>query len=91
VDLKLKFINVGFGNLVSEERIVTVASPDSAPMKRLVQDAKESGRAVDASCGKKCRAVIICDSGHVVLSAITVDAIAARLSGEESDSSVAGG
>ena len=79
----MKFINCGFGNLVAAERIVSAATPDAAPIKRLVQDAKDSGRAVDLCCGKRCRAVLILDSGHVILSALTVESIANRLAGEE--------
>ena len=79
----MKFINCGFGNLVAAQRIVSAASPDAAPIKRLIQDAKDSGRAVDLCCGKRCRSVLVLDSGHVVLSALTVDSIAARLEGQE--------
>ncbi len=78
----MQFINCGFGNLVAAERIVSAASPDAAPIKRLVQDAKDSGRAVDLCCGKRCRAVLILDSGHVVLSALSMETIGARISGE---------
>ena len=79
----MKFINCGFGNLVAAERIVSAAGPDAAPIKRLIQDAKDSGRAVDLCCGKRCRSVLVLDSGHVVLSALTVESIANRLSGKE--------
>ena len=75
----MKFINVGFGNMVAVERIVAIASPDSAPVKRLVQDAKEGGRTIDVSCGRRTRAVIITDSGHVIFSAIQSETIANRL------------
>lgn len=68
---------------MASERIVSAATPDAAPIKRLVQDAKDSGRAVDLCCGKRCRAVLILDSGHVILSALTVESIANRLAGEE--------
>ena len=78
----MQFINCGFGNLVAAQRVVSAASPEAAPIKRLVQDAKESGRAVDLCCGKRCRAVLILDSGHVVLSALSMDTIGARLAGE---------
>ena len=76
----MKFINIGFGNLVSASRIVAIASPDSAPVKRLVQDAKEDGRIIDVSCGRRTRAVIITDSDHVILSAIQTETISNRLS-----------
>lgn len=75
----MRFINAGFGNLLAAERIVSAASPDSAPIRRLVQEAKENGAAVDLACGRRCRSVIVCDSGHVVLSALTVETLAARL------------
>ena len=80
----MKFINVGFGNMVAAERIAILASPDSAPMKRLVQDAKDDGRAIDVTCGRRTRAIIITDSEHVVLSALQPETIANRL--ESSDS-----
>lgn len=71
----MKFVDVGYGNLVNASRIVTVASFDSAPIKRLSQDAKELGLAIDVTCGHKCRSVIITDSKHVVLSALEPEAI----------------
>ena len=64
----MKFINIGFGNMVAAERVVAVVNPDSAPIKRLIQDAKDTGRAIDVTCGKRTRAVLITDSEHVVLS-----------------------
>lgn len=78
----MKFINIGFGNMVSAGRIIAVAAPDSAPIKRLVQDAKEEGRVIDASCGRRTRAVIITDSEHVILSAIQTETLTNRLSGD---------
>ena len=75
----MKFINIGFGNMVAVERIVAIASPDSAPIKRLVQDAKDSGRVIDVSCGRRTRAAIITDSEHVILSAVQSETIANRL------------
>ena len=75
----MKFINIGFGNMVASDRIVTIVSPDSAPVKRLIQDAKDSGRVIDVSCGRRTRAVIITDSEHVILSAIQTETIANRL------------
>lgn len=77
--MSIRFINIGYGNIVSSERIVAIVSPDAAPVKRLVQEAKASGSAVDATCGRKTRAVIVCDSGHVVLSALMPDTILSRL------------
>ena len=66
----MKFINVGFGNMVAADRVVALASPDSAPVKRLVQDAKDEGRAIDVTGGKKTLSVIVTDSDHVILSKI---------------------
>lgn len=81
----MRFINVGFGNMVAVERIVTLASPDSAPMKRLVQDAKDDGRAIDVTCGRRTRAIIITDSEHVILSALQPETIANRLENNTAD------
>ena len=75
----MKFINIGFGNMVASDRIITIVSPDSAPIKRLVQDAKDEGRVIDVSCGRRTRAVVITDSEHVILSAIQSETIANRL------------
>ncbi|MGM9644324.1 MAG: DUF370 domain-containing protein [Eubacteriales bacterium] len=75
----MKFINVGYGNMVAVERIITLTSPESAPIKRMIQDAKDSGRIIDVSCGRKTRAVIITDSDHVILSALQAETIANRL------------
>ncbi len=81
----MKFINIGFGNMVAAGRIIAVAAPDSAPIKRLVQDAKEEGRVIDASCGRRTRAVIITDSEHVILSAIQTETLTNRLTGDVDD------
>lgn len=81
----MKFINVGFGNMVAVDRVVALVSPDSAPIKRLIQDAKDDGRILDASCGRKTRSVIITDSDHVILSAIQSETIAHRLAGHEDE------
>ncbi|MBQ7332848.1 MAG: DUF370 domain-containing protein [Clostridia bacterium] len=80
----MKFINIGFGNMVSANRIVAIAGPDSAPIKRLVQDAKEDDRVIDVSCGRRTRAVIITDSDHVILSAIQAETISNRLAYDDS-------
>ncbi len=79
----MRFINVGFGNMVAANRVVVLAAPDSAPVKRLIQDAKDSGRAVDVTCGRRTRSVIVTDSEHVLLSAIQPETIANRLQGVE--------
>ena len=70
--------NIGFGNIVSSDRIIAIVSPESAPIKRLVQDSKDQGRAIDATCGRRTRAVIIMDSNHVVLSAVQPETVAGR-------------
>lgn len=75
-----KLVNIGFGNIINADRIVTMITPDSAPAKRLVQGAKESGSVVDATQGRRTRAVIVMDSGHVILSALLPDTIAGRMS-----------
>ena len=75
----MQLINIGFGNTVSANRIVAIVSPESAPIKRIVQEAKESRNAIDATCGRRTRAVIIMDSGHVVLSAVQPETVAGRL------------
>ena len=81
----MKLVNIGFGNIVSAQRIVAIVSPESAPIKRIVQEAKESGNAIDATCGRRTRAVVIMDSGHVVLSAVQPETVAGRLDKEEKE------
>ena len=79
----MKFVNVGFGNMISAERIVGVFAPDSAPVRRLTQDAKDDGRAIDLTSGKKTRSVILTDTEHVFLSAVQVSTVTARIEGAE--------
>ncbi|MGN0454262.1 MAG: DUF370 domain-containing protein [Ruminococcus sp.] len=74
----MKLINIGFGNLVSSGRIIAVVAPDSAPVKRIVQEAKSKGMLIDGTCGRRCKAVIVTDSDHVVLSAISPETIGNR-------------
>ncbi len=81
----MKFISIGYGNIVTADRVVALVSPDSAPVKRLVQDAREEGRVIDVSCGRRTRAVIITDSDHVILSAVQAETIANRLDSEDGD------
>ena len=76
----MKLVNIGFGNMVSAERIVAIVSPESAPIKRMIQDVREKGLLIDASFGRSTRAVLTMDSGNVVLSALTPEALAARIS-----------
>ena len=80
----MKFINIGFGNMVADIRIIAVATPESAPIKRLVQDARDAGRVIDVSCGRRTRSVIVTDSDHVILSAIQPETISNRLHGDDS-------
>ena len=77
----MKFINVGFNNMINAERAVAVITSDSAPAKRLIQEAKDSGRAIDCTCGRKTRCIIVMDSDHVILSAIQNETVSARMSG----------
>ena len=72
----MKLINIGFGNLVSADRIVSIISPESAPIKRMIQDVRERGRLIDASFGRSTRAVIVTDSGNLILSALTPEVLA---------------
>lgn len=74
----MQLINIGFGNMVASSRIVAIVSPDSAPVKRIISEAKDKGRVIDATYGRKTRAVIITDSDHVVLSPVQPDTIGAR-------------
>ena len=79
----MKLINIGFGNMVSEERLVAIVSPESAPIKRIIQDAKEHGTLIDATYGRRTRAVIVMDSDHVILSAVQPETVANRVDSEE--------
>ena len=81
----MKLIHIGFGNLVSAERLVAVVSPESAPIKRLVQEARERGSLIDASLGRKTQAVLVMDSGHTVLSALPPEALNGRLEETEKE------
>ncbi len=78
----MKLINIGFGNIVSSNRIVTVVSPESAPIKRIITEAREKGLLIDATYGRRTRSVIVCDSEHVILSAVQTETVASRLGGE---------
>ena len=79
----LKLINIGFGNMISAGRLIAIVSPDSAPIKRMVQEARERGVLIDASYGRRTRAVLVMDNDHVVLSALQPETVANRLSGEK--------
>ena len=79
----MKLINIGFGNMINAGRLITIVSPESAPIKRIIQEAKENGLLIDATYGRRTRAVIIMDSDHVILSAVQPETVAGRLSDEE--------
>lgn len=75
----MQLINIGFGNIVSAERIVAIVSPESAPIKRMIQEAKDNKTAVDATCGRRTRAVLVMDSGHMILSAVQPETVGGRV------------
>lgn len=75
----MALINIGFGSFISADRLVSVLSPDSAPIKRMVQDARERGRLIDASYGRKTRSILVTDGGYIILSALTSETVAERL------------
>lgn len=79
----MTFLNIGFSNMVAAEHIVAVIGSDTAPAKRLIGEAKESGRVIDATCGKRTQSVIVTDSDHVILSALSPESISKRASGDE--------
>ena len=81
--MPLKLINIGFGNIVSASRVVAIVGPDAAPVKRIIQDARERGLLIDATCGRRTRAVLVTDSQHVILSAVQPETIAHRLESRE--------
>lgn len=74
-----RLINVGFGNVVNSNKIISIISPDAAPVKRMVQSAKDTGMAIDATCGRRTKAVIVTDSGHLILSSLLPDTISGRV------------
>ena len=76
----MKLINIGFGNMINAARVVAIVSPDSAPVKRMIQEGRDDGHLIDATYGRRTRAVIITDSDHVVLSAVQPETVANRLS-----------
>ena len=78
-------INIGFGNIVSASRIIAIVSPESAPIKRIIQDARERGVLIDATYGRRTRAVVVMDSGHIILSAVQPETVANRLSDRETE------
>jgi extracellular matrix regulatory protein A len=81
--MSIKLINIGFGNIVSANRIISIVSPESAPIKRIIQDSRDRGSLIDATYGRRTRAVIIMDSDHVILSAVQPETVANRLTDRE--------
>ena len=81
----MKLINIGFGNMVSANRLIAIVSPESAPIKRIIQDARESGSLIDATYGRRTRAVIITDSDHIILSAVQPETVANRIDDYDDD------
>ena len=79
----MKLINIGFGNMVNADRVIGIVSPDSAPIKRLIQEGRDQGRLIDATYGRRTRAVLITDTDHVILSALLPETISGRLEGKE--------
>ena len=79
--MDIKLINIGFGNIVSASRIIAIVSPESAPIKRIIQEARDAQRLIDATYGRRTRAVVITDSDHVILSALAAETISGRLEG----------
>ena len=79
----MKLINVGFGNMVSSDRLIAIVSPESAPIKRMIQDARERGMLIDATYGRRTRAVLITDSDHIILSAIQPETVGNRFAGRD--------
>lgn len=75
----MKLVNVGYGNMAASDRVMAVVSPDAAPIRRMVQDARDSGRVIDATCGHKTRSVLMMDSGHVILSPLLPETVAVRM------------
>jgi len=82
--VEIKLINIGFGNIVAANRIVSIVSPESAPIKRIIQEARDRGMLIDATYGRRTRAVIVTDSDHIILSAVQPETVAHRLLSKES-------
>ena len=81
----MKLVNIGFGSMVATGRMLSVLSPDSAPIKRMIQEARERGMLIDASYGRKTKSVILMDTDHVILSALTPETLTARMTGQQVD------
>lgn len=81
----MKLVNIGFGNMVAAERIVAIVSPESAPIKRMIQDVRDKGLLIDASFGRSTKSVVVVDSGNIILSALTPEALAVRMTNKEEE------
>ena len=86
----MKLVNIGFGNCVNSDRILAIVGPESAPIKRIVQECKDKGTLIDASCGRRTRTVILTDSDHVVLSYLQPETLLHRINGEEEEEAYTG-
>lgn len=84
--MDIKLVNIGFGNIVAANRIISIISPESAPIKRIIQEARDKGMLVDATYGRRTRAVVVVDSGHIILSAVQPETVANRLIAQTADS-----
>ena len=86
--MELKLVNIGFGNMISSSRIIAIVKPESAPIKRMINEARDQGKLVDATYGRRTRAVIICDSDHLILSAVQPETMANRFNSKETNDKV---
>jgi hypothetical protein len=84
-DAGMRLVNIGFGNMISAQRLISIVGPDSAPVKRMIQEAREAGRLIDATYGRRTKAVLIMDSAHVILSALQPETVAGRIGGKETE------
>ena len=84
--MDIKLVNIGFGNIVAANRIISIISPESAPIKRIIQEARDKGMLVDATYGRRTRAVVVVDSGHIILSAVQPETVANRLVAQTAES-----
>lgn len=84
--MDIKLVNIGFGNIVAANRIISIISPESAPIKRIIQEARDKGMLVDATYGRRTRAVVVVDSGHIILSAVQPETVSNRLVAQTADS-----
>lgn len=81
----MKLVNIGFGNLINAQRVIAMVAPDSAPIKRIIQEAKEKGTLIDATFGRKTKTVLVMDSGHIILSGIVPESVGTRMTAEGED------